>query len=151
MTAYGDYSSSGNMGTAFLDNSMQSSFASQSSTGSSFGAVMSNLSGSINQNANMGVMPGASNGNISPQQLAAQMQVGGPMSVLPYLGGGKVQQMIFPIAGLWSMVDGVKAYSEMRRDAKNESKSYKRFDESELSYNKAASKYDNMQSEMNYY
>jgi len=140
------------MGTAFLDNHMQSSYASaMPQQGASFGAVMSQMSGAINQNATMGVMPGTSNGNMSPQQLAAQMQMGGPMSALPYLAGGKVAQAMFPIAGIWSLVDGVKAYSGMHRDAANESKNYKRFDESELSYNKAAARFDTMQTEYNYY
>ncbi len=150
MDYYNNYSS-GNMGTAFLDNNMQSTYAGTMPQGSSFGAVMSNLSGGINQSAGMGVMPGASSGNISPQQLAAQMQMGGPTSVLPYLAGGKVAQMMFPIAGVWSLVDGVKAYSGMRKDAANESKNYKRFDQSELSYGKAAARLDSMQTEYNYY
>ncbi len=151
--SYSDYSSSGNMGTAFLDNHMQSSYASSGnmSQSSSFGAVMSSMAGGVSQSAAMGVVPGANNGNISPQQIAAQMSVGGPMSVLPYLGGGAVQKLIFPIAGLWSMVDGVKAYGQMRSEAAGEATSYQRFDPSQLSYAKAAQRIDAMQTDVNYY
>ncbi len=150
-TSYSDYSySNSNPGTAFLDSHMQSTYAS-AGTQSSFGAVMSSMAGGVTQNAAMGIMPGSKPSNISPEQLAAQMNLGGPMSVLPYLGGETMQKLVFPIAGLWSMVDGVKAVSELRRDAAQESKSYKRFDPSQLSYNKASQRLDSVESDLNYY
>jgi hypothetical protein len=149
--SYGDYSGSNNMGTAFLESNMQSAYSTNMQQSSSFGAVMSTLAGSVNQSASMGVMPGANNGELSPQQMAAQMQVGGPMSVLPYLGGGAVQKLIFPIAGLWSLVDGVKAVGQMRKETAGDSASYKRFNPDQLSYNRASRQMDEMQTEYNYY
>ncbi len=146
---YSSYAGSPNLGTAFLDSHMQSSFAGQKAN--SFGSVMSSFAGSVNQQASMGLMPGSNPQNLSPEQIAAQMNIGGPMSVLPYLANGAAQKFIFPIAGLWSLVDGVKAVNELRREASSEAGSYRGFDPSKLSYNQARERVDNLETEIHYY
>lgn len=103
--------------------------------GQRFGQVMNTMSTGIQQNAQMGILPGQNMGNITPQQAAMQMNIAGPMSVLPYLGGGKIQQYIMPVAGLWSMVDGIKSMRAMGRDARLAAND--RFDPSMLQYERS--------------
>jgi hypothetical protein len=110
----------------------------------SFSGVMGNMVGGISRGATMGMVPGNTNpNNFTPAQIAAQMNMGGPMSVLPYLGKSYVPNLIFPIASVWSMVDGVKAYRSMKKDVRAESPSH--FDPSQLAYNKAVQELDAVQ------
>lgn len=86
--------------------------------GQRFGQVMNSMSTGIQQNAQMGIMPGQGAGNLTPQQVAAQMNIAGPTSVLPYIGGAAMQKIMMPVAGLWSMVDGVRSMRAMGREAR---------------------------------
>ena len=137
MTYQNSYST-GNLGTAFLDNHMQSSFAAGAAQGNgNFSNVMGSLSASYNNSAQMGIVPTDRKHNLTPAQLAAQINTGGPMSVLPYIGGESVSKILFPAAGLWSIVDGVRTLTQVNRDLKADAGNYKRFDPSQLQYNQA--------------
>ena len=103
--------------------------------GQQFGNVMSSLSGNITQSAQRGIIPGAVNANqMTPQQIAAQMQYGGPLSVLPFLGNSFIPKLVFPLAGAWTLYDGVKSMNNMRNELKYEEATNKRFDPTKLSY-----------------
>ncbi len=82
-------------------------------------------------------------GGLTGAQIAQQMSIGGPMSLLPYLGKSFLPQLIFPVAGLWSLYDGVKAVNNMRHEAALERSASPRFDpERDLQYGKAVEALD---------
>ena len=122
------------MATSFLDGQMQNTYqgASQGGAlGGQFANVLNSMQGTIQQNAQVGVLPGQT-GNLSPQQVAAQMSTGGVTSVLPYLGGSFMPKLIFPVAGVWSLVDGVRAYGQFKSDLNNHQEEH--FNPNQLQY-----------------
>lgn len=116
----------GNPASSFLYDSMQNNMggsayggAGGGLVGQQFGQVMNSMAGGINQSAQMGIVPGGQPTiPMTPQQVAAQMNVGGPMSVLPMLGGSMIPRVIYPLAGVWSMVDGARSMYAMNKEAK---------------------------------
>jgi len=141
--------SSGNLGTAFLDNNMQSSFAgSMPQQGGMFSDMMNTMSAGVTQSYQMGNVPGtAATQNMTPQQIAAQMNVGGPMSVLPALGGNIIPQILYPIAGVWSLFSGLGSMFSLKKEAQQE---IQYFDPSMLAYNKAREAEDRVVTQYNY-
>ena len=109
--------------------------------GSSFNAVLN----SVNSNAEQGISPfgnGAnSSSNLSPGQIAAQMQIGGASSILPVLGNKFLPKILFPIAGLWSIVGGIKAMIGLRNEA---AAGTTKFDPSQLNYYKTSSQLESV-------
>jgi len=95
--------------------------------GRQFGQVMNSMSGGLQQGMQQGIVPGGNNGNITPQQVAAQMNISGPMSVLPILGGSFLPKVVYPIAGIWSLVDGVKSMRSMGREARVTAQNHAKF------------------------
>jgi len=153
MDNYGAYQYSNNPATSFLDNHMQSSFAGTVQQSGTFGSIMTNMASGISTNASRGVVPGSGSklSDLTPAQLAAQMNQGGVSSVLPLVGNGIIPKLMFPIAGVWSLVDGVRAYSAMKRDTTSEAAQYQRFDPSKLQYYQARNKLDSLHTQYNYY
>lgn len=136
------YAYAGNPASSFLYDSMQnnmggSAYGGQGGglVGQRFGQVMNSMSGGIQQSAQMGNVPGANNGQLTPQQVAAQMNIGGPMSVLPMLGGSMLPKLMYPVAGVWSLVDGVRSMRSMNHEAKAQINN--RFDPSQLQYERS--------------
>lgn len=138
------YAYAGNPASGFLYDSMQSNMGGSpyggglqgGLVGQQFGQVMNSMAGGLQQSAQRGIVPGGNNGKLTPQQVAAQMNVGGVMSVLPVLGGSFLPKVMYPIAGIWSLVDGVRSMQSMKRDARNMAHS-DRFDPSQLQYEKS--------------
>ena len=148
-----------NPGYNFLDSNMQQAInpTSQGLLAGQFNQVMNSMSGGITQGASQGRIPmfagqaaqydinaaRAQNlgvktyGGLTMAQIAQQMSTGGAASVLPYMGMNSLPQIVFPIAGLWTMYDGVKALNAMRRDAANDRANSRTFDPSQLNYNRA--------------
>jgi hypothetical protein len=138
----------GNLGGSFLHDSMQQSMAGPYGgfggggglVGQQFGNVMDSMSGGIQNSAQMGIMPGQQMGltpqqmrNLTPQQqaaaqmhmgqlnarqVAAQMQMGGPMSALPLLGNRLIPHVVYPLAGVWTIISGAGAMRSANREAK---------------------------------
>ena len=96
--------------------------------GQQFGQVMNSMSGGLQQGMQQGIVPGGDNGNLTPQQVAAQMNISGPMSVLPILGGSFLPKVMYPIAGAWSLVDGIKSMRSMSKEARVTAANSARFD-----------------------
>jgi hypothetical protein len=140
----GAYGYGGNLGGGFLYDSMQQSMASPYGgiVGQQFGNVMDSITGGIQNSAQMGIMPGQQPMGLTPEQMsnltpqqqaavqmqmgqlnarqvAAQMQIGGPMSALPLLGNRFIPSFVYPAAGVWSMVSGIGAMRSANRDAKH--------------------------------
>lgn len=132
----------GGASSGFLDSQLQQNMAPQRGLmQGQFNNVMSSLSGSVTQNAQQGVLPGQS-GKLTPQQVAAQMQTGGVMSVLPQLGGSFMPKLIMPVAGAFSIVDGLRTLGSMKKELRDDAASNQRFDPSQLSYNRAMEQYE---------
>lgn len=137
------YAYAGNPASSFLYDSMQNQMGSNSAyggqgggiVGQRFGQVMNSMTGGIQQGAQMGNVPGANNGQMTPQQVAAQMNMGGPMSVLPMLGGSMLPKLMYPIAGVWSLVDGVRSMRSMNSEAKAQINN--QFDPRQLNYERS--------------
>lgn len=148
-----------NPGYSFLDSNMQQAIAptSQGMLAGQFNQVMNSMSGGITQGASQGRIPmfagqaaqydinaaRAQNlgvktyGGLTMAQIAQQMSTGGAASVLPYMGMNSVPQIVFPLAGLWTLYDGVKAVNAMRRDVANDRATDRVFNPSQLNYNKS--------------
>lgn len=154
-----------NPGLGFLEDSMQSSMNAQADTGGAFSQVLNQMSAGISSGAQQGTVPMFGGGNaaqynvnaaqaqrlgvktfggLTAAQLGQQMSVGGPASVIPYMGGNVLPQLIFPIAGLWTMYDGVKAVKTFRRDARAEHASQTAFNPSQLRYNASVQQMNSM-------
>lgn len=149
------YQYGGNFGTAFLqDNMEQMAGVGQQGLSGSFQNVMGSLQTGIQTSAQNGISPfGGGNqpmnlqaaqaqrlgvptiGGMTAQQISAQMNTGGAMSVLPMIGMGALPQLVFPLAGVYSLVDGIRSIRAVGRDAKA-SAGQGRFDPAQLSYNK---------------
>jgi hypothetical protein len=149
----------GNPGYAFLENNMQQMVnpSSQGALGGQFNQVMNSMSGGITQGASQGRIPMFAGqaaqydvntakaqqlgvktfGGLTAAQIAQQMSTGGAASVLPYLGMNSLPNIVFPIAGLWTLYDGVKALKAMRSEAASERVTARVFDPSQLNYNKS--------------
>lgn len=148
--SYGSYNS--NPATDFLQNQMQSSFTGSVQQSGAFTNVMNSMTNGVSQNAAMGNLPTNNNmQNLTPQQVAAQMQVGGVMSTLPMLGGKAFGSLMFPIAGVWSLIDGVRTAHSMHNEINSEAAAYQRFDPSQMKYNQAVQQMDQVQTRYNYY
>lgn len=140
----GSYNYGSSLPGAFLQDSMEQSMSSYYPNGGSFSGVMSSLSAGVSTNASQGITPwnaAEATDNLSPAQVAAQMSMTGPLSVLPMLGKSFIPQLIFPIAGLWSMVDGLRAIAGMARDF-NQTNPSANFDPKNLSYYKALKNFE---------
>jgi hypothetical protein len=138
----GSYNYGSSLPMGFLEDGMQQSMSSYYPSQNSFSGVMSSLSTGVSTNASQGITPWnaqEATSNLSPSQIAAQMSVAGPLSVLPLLGKSFLPQLIFPIAGLWSLVDGMRSMAGMHREFSSSSPSEK-FDPKNLSYYKTLSK-----------
>ena len=136
-------------GSGFVDGAVQSTInpgftGAAGGAGGTFGNVLSNLSAGINQNASQGISPFQQQNtqNLSPSQIAAQLSNAGPTSLLPLLGNSFIPRLIFPVAGLWSMVQGVKSFVAMNNDAK--SLRNNNFDASALAYNQTRAQFDGL-------
>ena len=148
------YQYGSNFGNSFLQENMQQMVGNQSSgLSGQFNNVMSSLQSGITNNVQQGGSAFGGNQPLNPQaaraqrlglptlggmtatQIAAQMNTGGAMSVLPMLGNSMVPQIIFPLAGVYSLVDGIRSLKAMSNDARAQA-SGARFDPAELSYNK---------------
>ena len=160
-----------NPGLGFLEDSMQSSMSAQTSSGGGFAQVMNQMSAGISSGAQQGTVPMFGGGNsadynvnaakaqqlgvktfggLTAAQIGQQMSVGGVASVLPYMGGNVLPQLVFPIAGLWTMYDGIKAVKAFRRDANAEHASQTAFNPSQLRYNASVQQMDSMNDEYAY-
>jgi hypothetical protein len=138
-------------------NSMMGGYGGQTGgvLGQGFGDVMNSMSQNIDSNAQQGVIPFFNGsdyniqsaqakklgvqtfGGMTAAQISQQMSIGGPLSVLPFMGG--VNKLIFPIAGLWSMYDGMRSMNQMRNEASQEVAA--RFDPSQMNYNQSLQEY----------
>lgn len=144
MNGTNPYAYASNPATGFLDSAMNSYGGGYGAggamqggvVGQQFANVMNSMSSGVTRNAQMGIVPGGINTNqMTPQQIAAQMNYGGPMSVLPYLGNSFLPKLVYPVAGLWSLYDGIKSVNGMRQELAHERATNARFDPSQLSYN----------------
>lgn len=154
------YEYEANPGYGLLQSGMEQTMgygSSGTALGGQFAQVMSSMSNSINQSASQGrVQMFGGNaaqydvnvaqaqklgvktfGGMTAAQIAQQMSTGGAMSVLPALGAASIPQLVYPIAGLWTLYDGVKAIAGMRRDLAMEKASGRTFDPNQLGYNQA--------------
>lgn len=100
-----------------------------------FSNVMNSMQTGVARNAQIGQIGNTGGARMTPQQIAAQMNTGGVMSVLPQLGGSFLPKLMFPIAGLWSLISGVKAIGSFITGARAERTSSAQFDPGQLSYN----------------
>ncbi len=113
--------------------------------GGSFGSVLLGVS----QNAERGVSPFSktSSANLTPGQVAAQMKVGGLSSVLPMLGSSFMPKLIFPLASLWSLFQGVKSFASLKTEGASR---IQNFETSNLAYNQMRAKVDGLLNEPAY-
>lgn len=128
-----------NPATSFLQDSYQQSMYGSFNTSDSalqgqFTNVLNSMQAGVTTNAQQGNI-GTTTGEMTPQQVAAQMNVGGVMSVLPMLGNSFLPKLMFPIAGLWSLASGVKAIGGFISGARAERVNQEKFDPSQLAYN----------------
>ncbi len=166
------YGYMGNPGYAFLDNNMQQMITptSQGALAGQFNQVMNSMAGGITQGASQGRIPMFAGqaaqydmnaaraqslgvktfGGLTASQIAQQMSTGGAASVLPYMGMNSLPNIVFPVAGLWTLYDGMKAVSAMKRDAANDRATAKVFDPSQLNYNKSMEQMNAMNDEYAY-
>lgn len=153
------YGYGANPAAAMLENNMNSMMGSGGQAGGvlgqSFGDVMNSMNQNITNNAQQGVIPFFNGpqynvqaaqaqrlgvqtfGGMTAAQIAQQMSIGGPLSVLPFMGG--MNRYVFPVAGLWSMYDGVRSMNAMRNEARTEVSA--RFDPSQMNYNRSLQEY----------
>lgn len=128
-----------NLGSSFLQNSFQQTMSggmnSNMALQNQFGNVMNSMQAGVATNAQMGNIGNTGTNQMTPQQIAAQMNTGGVMSALPMLGGSFLPKLMFPIAGLWSLFSGVKAIGGFIAGAHQERESQQKFDRSQLAYN----------------
>lgn len=140
------YAYAGNPATGFLDTAMNNYAGAGMQSGmmsQQFANVMNSMSSGVTRNAQMGIVPGGITTNqMTPQQIAAQMNYGGPMSVLPYLGNSFLPKLVFPIAGAWSLYDGIKSINGMRNELHYEQATTGKFDPARLSYNQTVADID---------
>lgn len=136
-----DYGAGGGLGGSIAGGLLQpsinsSGLGSQGAIGNSFNSILAG----VTQNAQQGQSPFQQNqGKLSPGQIAANMNTYGPAGLLTSLGGGFLPKLIFPIAGLWSLIGGVKSFISMNNEAKSQVNS---FDPSSLGYNQKITQYD---------
>lgn len=125
----------GSMLSGAFDNSMASSFS--SAQGGAFSNLLGQFTGGIQRNASMGIMPGQGTGNMSPQQIAAQMSMGGGISsLLPLLGNSFLPKLMFPVAGLMTVFQVAQSAMQMKNDL-DQSRPQLGLDPRDLNYNKA--------------
>lgn len=164
------YAYQSNPGYGFLESSMQETMrnSSQGALSSGFAQVMGQMSSGLASGAQQGIVPGGNSaqynvntaqaqklgvqtfGGLTAAQIGQQMSVGGPASVLPYLGGNAIPQIVYPIAGLWTLYDGAKAITALRRDARTAQSERRAFDPSQLNYNTSVRMIDAAQDEYAY-
>lgn len=101
-----------------------------------FSNVLNSMQAGVTSNAEVGNFGGVGGAQMTPQQIAAQMNVGGVMSVLPQLGNSFLPKLMFPIAGLWSLISGVQAIGSFMTGVRTDRAAQKNFDPSQLSYNR---------------
>lgn len=171
---YGQYSDSSyayasNPGLGFLEDSMQSTLSAQSGQGGTFGQIMDQMSSGITQGAQQGMVPFGGNqaqynvqsaqaqklgvqtfGGLTAAQIAQQMSVGGPASVLPMMGNSAIPQIVYPVAGLWTLYDGIKAVRSFRKEARYERENQTAFNPNQLRYNTSVRRMDAMNDEYAY-
>jgi hypothetical protein len=146
MNNFFSQSSAGGFASSFLNQEV-SNFTSPSQFGGGAGGAFSGVMGGMNnmgnsltsgitQSAQMGIMPGDQQSvrNMTTAQVAAQMNQGGIMSVLPMLGNSFIPKLMFPLAGVISMVEVGKAAIDFARGMNTPRVG---FDPSELKYNQA--------------
>lgn len=125
----------GNMLTGAFDNGMSSQMG--MSQGGAFSTLLSQITGGIQRNASMGILPGQGTGNMTPQQIAAQMSMGGGvMSLLPLLGNSFLPKLMFPVAGMMTFFQVAKSALEMKTELA-QSRPQLGIDPRDLNYNKA--------------
>ena len=83
------YGTNSSLAGSMLNGGFDSAMSSQMGAGMQGGAfsnLLGQITGGIQRNASMGIMPGQGTGNMTPQQIAAQMSMGGGItSLLPLL------------------------------------------------------------------
>ncbi len=130
-----------NVGTSFLQDSYQQTMYSNTNTAGGgalqdqFANVMNSMQAGVTTNAQQGNIGNTATSQMTPQQIAAQMNTGGVMSVLPQLSGSFLPKLMFHIAGLWSLVSGIRAVGSFIAGAKQDRASQSNFDRSQLAYN----------------
>ena len=129
----------GNPASSFLqenyNQTMYGGFGNGGALQNQFTNVMNSMQSGVTQNAQQGNIGVNSGAQMTPQQIAAQMNTGGVMSVLPQLGNSFLPKLMFPIAGLWSLISGVKAIGGFITGARADRESQGKFDPSQLAYN----------------
>lgn len=159
------YAYASNPGLGFLESSMQDNMNSQNALADSFAQVMNQMSTGVTQGAQQGMVPGLMSpqynvqaaqaqrlgvqtfGGLTAAQISQQMSVGGAASVLPYLGANSMPQIVYPVAGLWTLYDGAKAIGALRRDVKADALAQRSFDPSQLNYDTTVRRLDSMNDE----
>lgn len=153
-----------NPASGFLDTSVQQSMSGAvngqgGALQQQFNNVMSSMAGGINTGASQGQLPwqganpaqyprfaGESNiqykqrleqvNKLTPAQAAQMMSIAGPTSVLPYVGGPQISRVIFPLAGAWSLYDGIRSMRAMHNELQTETSTHARFNPEQLSYDR---------------
>jgi hypothetical protein len=154
------YAYGSNPAASMLEDSMSSMMGGSGNQtggvlGQRFGDVMNSMIDNMNNNAQQGIMPFFNGpqynlqaaqaqklgvqtfGGLTAAQISQQMSIGGPLSVLPFLGG--VNKFAFPAAGLWTLYSGIKEIKHMNEGVTEEVSA--RFDPSQLNYNRAVQDY----------
>jgi len=149
-----------NPASAMLEDSMNSMMGGSGNTsggilGQRFGDVMNSMTDNMNNSAQQGITPFFNGpqynvqsaqaqklgvktfGGLTAAQIGQQMSIGGPLSVLPFLGG--VNKFAFPAAGLWTIYSGIKEMNNLKQESTQEVSA--RFDSSQLNYNRAMQDY----------
>ena len=105
--------------------------------GGTFSNLLGQITGGIQRNASMGIMPGQGTGNMTPQQIAAQMGMGGGISsLLPLLGNSFLPKLMFPVAGLMTVFQVAQSAMQMKNDL-DQSRPQLGLDPRDLNYSKA--------------
>ena len=137
-TTIDPFQASSNPASTFLQNSynetMYGGFQNGGALQNQFSNVMNSMQAGVTTNAQQGNFGNAGGAPMTPQQIAAQMNTGGVMSVLPQLGNSFLPKLMFPIAGLWSLISGVKAIGSFITGARAERVAQQKFNPSELGY-----------------
>ncbi len=135
------FSYGSNPASSFLQDSYNQSMYGGSGGGGAlqnqFSNVMNSMQAGVTQSAQQGNIGNTGGEQMTPQQVAAQMNTGGVMSVLPMLGGSFLPKLMFPIAGIWSMISGIKAIGSFIVNVGKEREDGSKFDPSKLAYNKS--------------
>lgn len=125
----------GNMLSGAFDSNMSSSMG--MSQGGAFSSLLGQVTGGIQRNASMGILPGQGTGKMTTQQIAAQMSMGGGMmSLLPLLGNSFLPKLMFPVAGMMTFFQVTKSALEMKADLA-QSRPQLGIDPRDLNYNRA--------------